>query len=182
MKGTFRVSMTNKDGEQVHIGTTHEVNIDIESRPALHDFRPLERRVIALAGSSLDNIAALSPIGIGGHVYGVLRNRRETPLWSMGSPAPQANRQMRYYTQAMAHREALVGILRRIDAEQQAYTGTAPGRHLVQLVQMARQQCDDPAIESLLHGFIKGAYPLGSWTKAQRLIREYDEERIHVQL
>lgn len=34
MKGTFRVSMTNKDGEQVHIVTTHEVNIDIESRPA----------------------------------------------------------------------------------------------------------------------------------------------------
>ena len=182
MKGTFRVSMTNKDGEQVHIGTTHEVNIDIESRPAAHDFRPLERRVIALAGSSLDNIAALSPIGIGGHVYGVLRNRRETPLWSMGSPAPQANRQMRYYTQAMAHREELVGTLRRIDAEQQAYTGTSPGKHLVQLVQQARQQCDDHAIESLLHGFIKGAYPLGSWAKAQRLIREYDEERIHVQL
>ena len=137
----IKISIQGDDGEYREIGTTTEVNIDIEA-------------------------------GMRGVFHGTMRSRSPQV-----QNIPRNPRQIVGRPQLAWMWVELVGILRRIDRELQAYTGKTPGKHLVQLVQQAAKGCDDWKMERELVAFIKGAYPLGSWAKAQRLIREYDEER-----
>ena len=192
----IKISIQGDDGEYREIGTTTEVNIDIEAGMrgvsgcdpfdiATLDLAGLERRVVALAGGTPGKTRAIAtaaamacvdplliPITRSGAFHGTMRSRSPQV-----QNIPRNPRQIVGRPQLAWMWVELVGILRRIDRELQAYTGKTPGKHLVQLVQQAAKDCDDWKMERELVAFIKGAYPLGSWAKAQRLIREYDEER-----